>query len=95
MYELDSVTFIFSIVLTWGIGLTPPFVIRYAVLKRPLEKWPAIGICAFFWFLNIILFTVLGSQSKTHAVLYLVAIVSYWLLRKARPLLFRRRLLLR
>lgn len=82
MYELDPITIIFSIVLTWGIGLTPPLVIRYAALKRPMEKWPAIGVCAFFWFLNIILFSALGSQSKTHAALTFVAFVSYWLLRK-------------
>lgn len=86
MYELDpvtiTVTIIFSIVLTWGIGLTPPLVIRYVVLKKPMEKWPAIGVCAFFWLFNLILFSVLGSQSKTHAALTLVAFVSYWLLRK-------------
>ena len=82
MYELDPVTIIFSIVLTWGIGLAPPLVIRYAVLKRPMEKWLAIGVCAFFWLLNIILFSALGSQSKTHAALTFVAFVSYWLLRK-------------
>jgi hypothetical protein len=23
-------------------------VIRYAILKRPMNKWPAIGTCAFF-----------------------------------------------
>jgi len=82
MYELDLVTIIFSIVLTWGIGLIPPLVIRYAVLKRPMEKWPAIGICIFFWFFNFFLFSALGSQSKTHAALAFVAFVSYWLLRK-------------
>jgi hypothetical protein len=61
-------------------------VIRYAILKRPMNKWPAIGTCAFFLFLNVILFTALGSRSKTHAALTLVAFVSYWLLRKARKL---------
>lgn len=82
MYELDPVAIIFGIVLTWSIGLTPPLVIRYAVLKRQMEKWPAIGVCAFFWFFNLILFSALGSQSKTHGALTLVAFVSYWFLRK-------------
>jgi hypothetical protein len=72
-----------SIILTWVIGLAPPLVIRYAILKRPMNKWPAIGTCASFWILNVILFTALGSQSKTHAALGLVAFASYWLLRKA------------
>lgn len=82
MHELDPVAVVISFVLTWGIGLTPPLVIRYAVLKMPMEKWPAIGACACLWFFNIILFSALGSQSKTHAALIFVAYVSYWLLRK-------------
>ncbi|MBS0497620.1 MAG: ankyrin repeat domain-containing protein [Bacteroidetes bacterium] len=82
MYELDSFTIIFGTFLTWGIGLTPPLVIRYAALNRPMGKWPAIGVCAFLWFVNIILFSALGSQSKTHTALTFVAFVSYWLLRK-------------
>ena len=48
-----------------------------------MDKWPAIGTCAIFWFLNIIIFTALGSKSKTHGALTLVAFVSYWILRKA------------
>jgi len=48
-----------------------------------MNKWPAIGTCAAFWLFNVILFTAFGSQSKTHAALALVAVVSYWLLRKA------------
>lgn len=82
MHELNLLDIIFGIVFTWGIGLTPPLVIRYAVLKKPLETWPAIGICAIFWFFNFMLFTALGSQNKTHGGLILIAFVSYWLLRK-------------
>ena len=83
MLELDAVTIVASLILTWGIGLAPPIVIRYAILKRPMNKWPAIGICAAFWSFNIILFTVLGSESKTHTALTFVAFVSYWILRRA------------
>lgn len=84
MLELDAVTVVASIILTWCIGLAPPIVIRYAILKRPMNKWPAIGTCVAFWFFDVILFTALGSKSKTHAALILVAFVSYWILRKAR-----------
>ena len=45
-----------------------------------MNKWPAIGICALFWLFNVILFTALGSKSKTHFALPLVAFVSYWIL---------------
>jgi hypothetical protein len=82
LYELDATTIIVSFVFTWSIGLIPPVLIRYAFLKRPLAKWPAIGTCALFWVLNIVLFTAMGSKSKTHGALVLIAFVSYWILRQ-------------
>jgi hypothetical protein len=71
---------IVSVVLTWGIGLTPPLLIRYAVLRRPLAKGWAWGIAACFFFINVALFVALGSQSKTHYALILVAWASYAIL---------------
>jgi hypothetical protein len=84
MYELNAATLLISFLLTWGVGLLPPVLIRFVFLKRPIGKWPAVGVCMFFWFLNLILFSILGSQSKTHTALTLVAMVSYWILRKER-----------
>jgi|SaaInlStandDraft_4_1057021.scaffolds.fasta_scaffold78335_2 hypothetical protein len=82
MNEYDAATIALSFLITWSIGLLPPVLIRYAIIRRPLSKWVAIAVCAVFWFANIIIFTALGSQSKTHAALYLIAFVSYWILRK-------------
>lgn len=82
MYEIDTTDLILSIILTWGVGLLPPVLIRYAILKRPVANWLAIAICIFFWFCNIILFTALGSKSKTHAGLLMVAGVSFWILQR-------------
>lgn len=82
MEKMDAATLILSFVITWSIGLLPPLLIRYVFLKRPIAKWPAIGTCALFWVLNIIIFTFMGSQSKTHFALTLIAFVSYWLLRR-------------
>ncbi len=82
MLELNAATIMVSIVITWGIGLAPPLLIRYAILKRPMNDWPAVGVCAAFWFLNVVLYTVLGSESESHTALTLVAFVSYWILRK-------------
>lgn len=84
MYELDALSLIASLVVTWTIGLLPPLAIRFGILKRPMGKGAAIGTCAFFWFFNVFLFTALGSQSRTHGALWLVAFVSYWILRKGR-----------
>ena len=76
------ITLIISAILTWGIGLTPPLLIRFAFLRRPISKGWAIGIVVFLWFINFVLFTALGSESKTHAALFLVAWASYAILRK-------------
>ena len=78
------ITIIVSFLLTWGLGLIPPVIIRYVIVRRPLSKPWAIGVVAFLWMVNIVIFTALGSQSKTHAALFLVAWVSYIILKKER-----------
>lgn len=75
-------TIIVSFVLTWGIGLIPPLLIRYAIIRRPLSKAWAIGLVALLWMVNIVIFTTLGSKNKTHAALFLVAWTSYIILKK-------------
>ena len=83
MYGEDWVlTLIISALFTWGIGLTPPLLIRFLFVRRPIGKGWAIGTATIFWFINIILFTALGSTSKTHGALFLVAWASYAILRK-------------
>lgn len=82
MYELDATAIFVSFVVTWSIGLLPPIIIRYGILKRPIAQWPAIGTCVLLWAINIILFTALGSQNKAHGALVLIAFVSYWILRR-------------
>ena len=82
MNQLDVLSIIISIALTWCIGLAPPLLIRFAILKKPLNKWPAIGICAFFWLFNLILFMALAEDRKAHTVIIMIAFASYWVLRK-------------
>lgn len=83
MYEITATDLILSLLVTWCIGLAPPLFVRFLLLKGPMNKGPAIGVCIFLWFINIVLFTALGSQSKSHGALILVALASYWILRKA------------
>lgn len=73
---------VLSAILTWGIGLAPPLIIRFVLARRPLSKGLSITIAVLFWFFNFVLFTALGSESKTHAALFLVALASYAILRK-------------
>jgi hypothetical protein len=72
---------ILSAILTWAIGLFPPLLTRFAILKRPMSKISAILFVVIFWFINITVFISLGSQSKTHSALFFVAIASYYVLR--------------
>jgi len=76
----SSLVLLLSFVITWSIGLTPPVVIRYAALRRPMGKAAAIGTAFGFWLANVFLFTALGSQSKSHAALAIIGIVSYAIL---------------
>lgn len=77
-----ALVLLLTFLFTWGVGLAPPLIIRFAIMRRPIGKGWAIGIAALFWVFNIVLFTALGSQSKSHGALALVAFVSYAILRK-------------
>ncbi|MBC8427216.1 MAG: hypothetical protein H8E00_01010 [Deltaproteobacteria bacterium] len=83
-YSKNSLlTLIISGILTWGIGLSPPLLLRFVILRRPImSKGWVVGIVALFWLTNIVVFTALGSTNKTHGALLLVALVSYGILRK-------------
>ncbi len=53
------------------------------LLRRPIvSKWSARAIVFTLLVINIGIFTALGSQSKTHAALFFVMLVSYYILRK-------------
>ena len=73
-----------SLLVTWGIGLTPPLLIRYVFLKRPINnKGSAILICVLFFILNFIVFAVLSDGKANLVVLLPIVCVSYFILRKS------------
>ena len=82
MYDLDAITIVFGFVIICLIGLFPPLIVRYAILKRSIAKWPAIGTCALFWVINFVLFAAMGSQNKPHGALVLIAFLSYLIFRQ-------------
>ena len=82
----SSGNLILSLVITWVIGLTPPALIRFLLWRKPIKKWPAIGIVTGFWLLNFVIFVgLMGSQSKSHFALLLIAYVSYRILKSGEP----------
>jgi len=80
-WPLIVLSIIFSIFLTWFIGLLPVFIIRYLILRRPISKFWRVFLVFVFWLLNIFLFTLIGSHSSTHVSLILVGLVSYYIYR--------------
>lgn len=73
---------LFSFAITWGIGLTPPLLVRFLIMRRSIAKWPAIAVTVLFWFCNLLIFISLGSESESHIALLVVAWVTYLILRK-------------
>jgi len=73
--------FAVSFLFTWVIGLTPPCLIRFVFLKRPVSKIAAVVTSGLFIVINLVVFILLGSQSKSHMALFFVAWVSYGILR--------------
>jgi len=80
--EYGWISLIISALLTWGVGLLPPILIRFIFVRKPLSKKVAIILVSIFWFLNLGFFIAIGSQSKSHTALFLVALASYYILRK-------------
>ncbi|MGI8923455.1 MAG: hypothetical protein ACR2HJ_05355 [Fimbriimonadales bacterium] len=78
--ESWALTLMISLLLMWGIGLAPPLIARFAILRRPMSKRGAVVFAVLFWVFNLLLFSALGSRSKTHFGLLLVAYVSYVIL---------------
>ncbi len=83
---LIVLSLIYSIVLTWFIGLLPVILIRYFLIRRPLSKTSSKLLVCVFWIVNLIIFFALGSKSSTHAALYIVGLVSYFVYRTNKSL---------
>ncbi len=83
----DYPSLIFTLAIVWSIGLISPLTIRYIFLKRPIESRPAIGICALFLMINLMLFSAIPANPKAGKGIgtLLIAIASYWILRSGAP----------
>lgn len=68
-----------DIFVTWVLGLSVPLALL-AIVRRPFSRIWALVLTGSLWLLNIITFTLLGSQSRTHVALFLVAITTYCIL---------------
>ena len=78
--------YLISFILTWTIGLFPPVLIRFLILRKPIKRGWAILVAFVFFCTNIAIFQALGSTSKTHLGLLLVGWASYGILRKSKKI---------
>jgi hypothetical protein len=82
--EYWIITLIISAIFTWGIGLAPPLLIRFAFLRRPISKGWAIGTVILFGFINIVIFSANAAArgGRIGGAFVLIAFASYAILRK-------------
>ena len=82
MSAVDWVGLVLSFILTWSVGLGAPAIVRYVVFRRPMRRNEALGWAVGLGFGELMLWTLLGSESKTHAVLILIGWVSYRIMQR-------------
>ena len=66
------------------VGMVPAVIARWVVIKRPVKRWHAVGMCAVLFVVNIMVLTALrreGLISSNNAVPGLFAFAGYILLR--------------
>jgi len=72
---------VLSWVITWTVGLVPPYVIRKAIAKAPIRKGWAVTIALCLYFANVLLFESLGSTSNPHVALVTICFIAFKILR--------------
>jgi hypothetical protein len=80
MSDTSVLELVLSFIITWTVVLTPPAVVRL-IRRKPLVNPTAIVLSVVLYFVNVILFTAMGSQSKSHTALFVGAIFSYYVFR--------------
>lgn len=73
---------IVSFLFTWSVGLGLPATVRFFLYRRPLLPAEALSWTVALGLVEATLFIALGSQNKTHAVLFLIGWVAYKILRR-------------
>lgn len=78
------ITLVVSFIVTWGLGLTPPLVIRYAIVRRPLSRkaasWIAAGSSVFLWVAFAALNVALGEEPGRGVVWFVMFFVARWIM---------------
>jgi len=73
-----------SFIVTWVLGLTPAVLVRYVVVRRPIEHkaatWIAAAYCTLFWLAFQAINTATEEKSGTGFVWVLVFFMARWIM---------------
>lgn len=61
-----------SFILTYGIGLLPPLLIRYGLVRRPMERRYATVTAVLFGFFNAVIFTLIRGEVASFLPIILI-----------------------
>lgn len=70
---------ILSFAVTWAVILSIPAAIRLA-LRRPMAPRFAVATAIALFFVDVVIFTAMGSTSKSHTVVFIGSFAAYWIL---------------
>lgn len=80
---------VFSLIITWSIGLLPPIIIRYVILRKPMQKRSAVIAAVILGFVNLVIFIALGSTSTNPLPKFLIGYVTYLILQSGKSLMIQ------
>jgi uncharacterized membrane protein YdjX (TVP38/TMEM64 family) len=72
---------VLAFAVTWVVILSPPFLVR-ALLRQPMPKGPAAGVCVLLYFGDVVLFEALGSTGRSHLAPLVGAFLAFLILRR-------------
>lgn len=75
-------TYLLDFVITWTIGLAPIFILRYVIIKEPVDKWTAIVTSVLYFFGYVLFWISMDVQSPNNFLAYLFALICYAQLRR-------------
>ena len=83
MQNITAADIVISIVISWGIGLAIPLVLRFLVFKQPVKKQTTWIVVVITFFVNqMIFYSILKSANPNLLPLFLMAFVTYKILNK-------------
>jgi len=87
VYERTLGEVVLSIIVNWLIGLLPAVFIRFVVLRKPMEKTPAIWLTAGIGVVLVFLVTLMAHTAEARpnmAPVFIWILITHWILRSGK-----------